>query len=223
MSTLAQARRRSVESPGVARRRSCRRGAGRGLAICATAAVAALAAVSPGADAVGATRSSPAGVALIASVDRAYERVPAVRISVSGAGQVGRFTEILKGGSVAAEAYVVSNSSGTTILVAPTGSPTYAKEPHASCWRALARSAPQTLTDVGHPLLSFSGATIGAPRTTLGGWTVTVVAHGVTAVVAIDRSRLVTSVTATEAGLHAREQFTNLTRTPSLPNPAPRC
>ena len=175
-------------------------------------------------DAFGASGRSPAGVALIASVDRAYTHVPAAIVKVSAAGVAGQFTEIMKGGSVVAEAYTGTDSSGTTVLVAPAGSPTYAKEPHTSCWRLLSRSAPQALDDVGHPLLNFpANATIGAPRATSTGSVVTVSASGTTLVLTIAQSHLVQSIVATHAGVRGVEDLTNLTSAPALPDPTPRC
>ena len=137
---LVHARAALVDTSGMSRRSWEGRRAVSRAAVCASVFAAAIAVAWPGADAFGASRSSPAGLTLIASVDRAYTHVPAAIITVSGAGQTGRFTEILKGGSVVAESYSHSDSTGTTVLVAPTGSPTYAKEPHTSCWRTLARS-----------------------------------------------------------------------------------
>ena len=166
------------------------------------------------------------GVALAARVNNAYKRVPAAIITLHGA-STGAFTEILKNGIVVAEQFEGANSSGTTMLVAPHGSPTYAKEPQTTCWRALAKSDGQTLDDVGHPLLSFlsslKGVAVGAPRNTSYGWTLALSQGGVSLTLTISKALLVKEVTAIKRGQRVEEDIDNLTRTPSLFVPAPRC
>jgi hypothetical protein len=176
--------------------------------------------------AVGGTVQNAQGVALATRVNDAYKRVPATIVKVSGP-TTGIFTEILKDGVVAAEQYEDANSSGTTMLVARRGSPTYAKEPGTTCWRALAKSDQQTLDDIGSPVIGFlaslKGAAVAAPRSTPSGWTLALSQGGVHVTLSINKAMLIQQAIATKAGQRAAEQFQNLTRTPNLFVPEPHC
>jgi hypothetical protein len=166
-------------------------------------------------------------VALVSRVKDAYKRVPAATITVLGGGGYGVFTEILKGGIVVAEQFKDAALSGTTMLVAPHGSPTYAKEPNTTCWHVLGKSDSQTLTDVGHPLLAFlsslDGVAVGAPQRTSAGLMLEISQGGVSLELTINDSLLIRRIIATKGKQVISEDFDNLTNPPRLVTPEPRC
>jgi hypothetical protein len=168
------------------------------------------------------------GATLLDRVHAAYPHVPAVVVTVTGQSAVdGVFTEILRSGLVVAEQFVGSNASGTTMLVAPNGTPTYAREPRTACWRTLAKSDGQTLSDVGQQFLGFltatNGLSLSAPHRTATGWTLAFGASGTSGTVTIGKTMLVGSITLTHGAMHARENVDNLLRPPTLASPRPLC
>lgn len=167
--------------------------------------------------------ASSAGALLMRRVQKAYARVPGLITAIRGGGVDAQFTEVLQHGVVVSEGYVGSANAGMTKLVSTNGSPTYAEEPGTSCWRRLARSAPQTLTDIGHPLLYMPGATIIRSQAVANGWVLRLSQNGTTARINVSKRFLVQTVTVTHGEQRAVETFITLAKAPKLPNPHPRC
>jgi len=185
-----------------------------------------LATVVVAAAAATAAPSSPAGVALLGQVERTYAHVPGVIVTAStSSGPLGRFTEVLSGGTTVAEEFVSSGGTATTTVVARSGGPTYARAPGTKCWRALLATDPRQLTDIGQRFVNFDTRRqqIGAPRATAFGWTVAVSSGRVSATFAITRAHLVQSIAARNGASTAHAAVANLTRAPRIASPTPRC
>jgi hypothetical protein len=164
------------------------------------------------------------GLALLAGVNRAYVRVPAVTISGRSGAFAFRFTVLLRSDVTVGEQYVGSGPGGTTKLVRQQGSPTFAREPGSACWRQLAASNPQALDDIG---LRFPGQPhmrVEHPRRTRSGWLLPVVGDGGHTVLTIDaKSMLLRSITVAAGGRRVLERVSALRSRPILFTPQPRC
>lgn len=175
--------------------------------------------------------SDPRGLALLAQINKAYTHVPGVKIGLTFNGvSVGSFTEVLRKDTVVAEQFVGSSSAGTTMLVAPEGSPTFAREPGSTCWKALPSKNPQTLTDIGHPtsilgIGTLKGIVVGPPIAGLDGDETLRIVQGATSSFLIinGKTLLIQRVDASTPGKLAEEYISNLTSTPKLLKPGPRC
>jgi hypothetical protein len=163
--------------------------------------------------------ASTQGAALLRRIEQAYTEVPGVIVRSS----FGRFTEVLSHAKVVSESFSATDSDGTTRLVAINGSPTYAEEAGTGCWRALARSASQTLDGTGHRLLYGFGTKVTRTQSTATGWTVTLISDGSTDLVTVNKALLVQAVTLKKGKQRLEETFTTLLRAPALPKPKPRC
>jgi hypothetical protein len=164
------------------------------------------------------------GLRLLARVHRAYAHVPAATLR----GRVGAFafriTLVLRSGVIVAEQYVSSGPGGTTELVRRPGAPTYAREPGSACWRPLAASDRQAITDVGIRFPDRPHMRVQRPRRTAGGWLLPAVGDGVQTVFLIDaKSLLLRSVTIAAPGRRVLERVSRLRSAPSLFTPQPRC
>jgi hypothetical protein len=168
---------------------------------------------------------SSAGVKLLRRVTSSYGPVPAVVLTASLHGLSAQFTVILRRGIVVAEQFVGESASGTTKLVAPPHSATYALEPGTTCWRPLSASNPQVLMDIGErfPILPRAVA-VSAPQQTRGGWLLRVRALNITSTYAVDRATLhVDSITIAEGRRSFTERVQALSAAPALLTPTPRC
>jgi hypothetical protein len=178
--------------------------------------------------ALGANQANAQGVALVAQVNDAYKHLPGATLTIHVGVSSEVFTQVLRNGVVVAEQFEGASSAGTTMLVAPHGTPTYAKEPKTSCWRVLTKSDSQTLDDVGHAFLSVlatqKGVTVGSPHSTKDGWTLTLSHDGISLTLTISKASLVEAMTATKAGEPVEHiAVNNLTHVPSLLVPRPLC
>ncbi|MGD0981914.1 MAG: hypothetical protein ABR946_10620 [Solirubrobacteraceae bacterium] len=185
---------------------------------------AAKAVVSPRKAAPG---SDARGLALLAAIDNAYTRVAGVEVRITLRGkQLGSFTDTLRGGSVVAEQFVAKSSVGTTMLVAPHGSPTFAREPGTSCWRILLPASPQALSDVGHPFLVFAKDTVvHRPTPVANGLESLDLVEGTTSVALTVEAKtlLVARMDARMGSEVAEDSVTNLSAAPKLLIPRPLC
>jgi hypothetical protein len=148
-----------------------------------------------------------------------------VRIRLRGK-PLGSFTDSLRGGAVVAEQFVSTGGSGTTKLVAPHGSPTYAREADTSCWRILVPASPQTLSDVGHPFLAFAkGTIVQRPKSLANGLESLELGEGKTSItLTVERKTLlVQRMDARQGGEVAEDYVTNLSAVPRLLVPRPLC
>jgi hypothetical protein len=129
-----------------------------------------------------ASESSPTGnaqgLALLARVHRAYERVPAITTTARFGTVTARFTLLLRDGVAVGEEYVGETPTGTTILVANGSGPTFAHEPGASCWRRLAASDSQSLEDIGVRFPDAYKTIVGAPTRSGSDWLLPVRTEG---------------------------------------------
>jgi hypothetical protein len=167
--------------------------------------------------------SDPRGLALLASVQKAYVRIPGVEITVTS---LGRTELALRSGVVIAEELIGANPSGKWIYVARRATATYLRAPGKLCWR---RSAGVSLNGVG---LQFPGAyrAVQAPRPVTGGWSLRATtksgaAAGMTVTLVIrSPSHLLRSIV-TEAphGKQVVERVRNLAAAPRILTPRPHC
>lgn len=167
----------------------------------------------------------PHGLALLARVRQTYARVPAVVTTGRLGAMSVRFSAILSAGVVVAEGFAGTRGAGTTILVAPRGSATFARDPGASCWRQVPASDPQALTDIGGHFPAYPNvAVVKAPQRTDNGWLLGVVARGKSSTFAIDgKTFFVRTITLRQSGEQVTEHVHTLTSVPNLPSPQPRC
>ena len=173
----------------------------------------------------GAAQSSdPRGLALLASVQKAYVRAPGVEIAVTS---LGIRTELaLRSGIVIAEELIGAGPAGKTIWVARRATTTYWRMPGKLCWR---RSAAISLRDVG---VQFPGAyrAVQVPRQVTSGWSLRATsksgdAAGATVTLVINSpSHLLRSiVTKNSHGKQLVERVHNLAAAPRILTPRPRC
>jgi hypothetical protein len=119
---------------------------------------------------------------------------------------------------------VSTDASGTTRLVAPRGSPTFAREPGSSCWRRLAESDRQSFDNIGLPFPDQPRMRVKAPQRTPTGWLLPIAVDDGPLALAIDASSmLVRSFNLTNQGTHIVEHAQNLASAPRLLVPQPRC
>jgi hypothetical protein len=118
----------------------------------------------------GAPTGNAQGLALLARVHRAYERVPAVVTTARFGTVTARFTLLLRSGVAVGEEYVGATPSGTTTLVASGNGLTYAREPGTNCWRRLPASDSQSLEDIGLRFPDAYTTVVGAPRRSGSEW-----------------------------------------------------
>ncbi len=164
------------------------------------------------------------GLALLARVHRAYRSVPAVAISGRTRSLSFRFALVLRSGIGIAEQFVASGPSGTTMLVARSGTPTFARNPGSSCWRRLAATDRQSFTNIGLPFPDQPRMQVKHPRRTQTGWLLPIVVDdGPLAFVIDGRSMLIRSFNLTTQGTRIVEQAHNLNSAPALLVPQPRC
>jgi hypothetical protein len=156
-------------------------------------------------------------------VQRAYARFPAV-VTTGRVGAISfRTTSLLNRGVIVAASFLGTSGSGTTMLVAPPGSPTFARDPGTACWRPARASDGQLLIGERFPPYP-KGAVVKAPRRTHNGWLVRVAASGNSFTYAIDgKTLLVPSIAAREGRQHFEERNRTLASAPTLPSPRPRC
>jgi hypothetical protein len=140
-------------------------------------------------------------------------------------GAPARFVIVLSGGVVVAEQFSGGRGGTATKLVAPTHSPTYALEPGTSCWRQLATTDPQALTDIGQHFPETAGAAnVGEPVRTRAGWLLSLTGHQRTATYSIVAGALhVTSVAVIDGGHRIVERQRALSAPPTLYAPSPKC
>ena len=174
-----------------------------------------------------ASGSDAQGLALLAAIDNAYTRVAGVDVRIRLRGKpLGSFTDSLRAGGVVAEQFVSTGGSGTTMLVAQHGSPTYAREAGSSCWQTLLPASPQTLSDVGHPFLVFAkGTIVQRPTLLANGLESLELGEGKTSItLTVERKTLlVQRMDARQGGELAEDYVTNLSAAPRLLVPRPLC
>lgn len=170
-------------------------------------------------------RGDHAGVVLLGQVREAYAKTPAVVITGGTPALAVSFTLVLHNGVAVAEAFTGSRAAHQTVLVKPQNQPTFAHDPGTSCWRALAPSNRQSLTDVGERFPAYSGSSsVGAPVRAQQGWLLTLTAPGTSSTLSIDAStHLVRTIAVTGAAGHLTEHVQTPASAPPLPAAQPRC
>jgi hypothetical protein len=164
------------------------------------------------------------GLALLARVNRAYVRVPAVTIWGHAGTFAFRFEVLLRSDVIVGEQYMGSGPGGTTELVRQQGSPTFAREPGSACWRRLAASDQQALDDIGLRFPDQPHMRVKQPRRMRGGWLLPAVGDGGQTVFTIDaKSMLLRSITVASAGKQVLERVSALRSAPILLTPQPHC
>jgi hypothetical protein len=164
------------------------------------------------------------GLALLGRVHHAYADVPAVAVSGRAGTLSFRFSVVLHSGIVIAEQFVGRESSRVTSLVARRGGPTFAREPGASCWRALRSSDPQAFENIGLHFPDQNAMKVLAPQTTSTGWLLPVVIDGGPGAFTIDRGSIrVRSISVGAGGQRILEHVTVLQAVPRLSRVEPRC
>lgn len=192
------------------------------MAVLAVVAVATSSPISAGA--LAPPSGDRAGLALLARVNRAYARVPAVTIWGRSGIFAFRFEVVLRSGVIVAEQFVGSGPTGTTELVRNQGSPTFAREAGSACWRRLASADQQALDDIGLRFPDEPHMRVEAPRRTRGGWLLPVVGDGGRTVFVIDaKSTLLRSITIASSGKRVLEHVSSLRSVPILLTARPRC
>jgi hypothetical protein len=190
----------------------------------AAVALVLLAAAAPAGAAGRGPTGDRAGLALLASVHRAYADVPGVAVSGRARSLGFRFSLVLRSGVVVGASFVGASGPAATALVTRRGGPTFAREPGSSCWRPLASSDPQAFGNLGLPFPDQPKTRVLAPRRTASGWLLPVVSDGQRGSFAVARSHRVRTITvALPSGSRVVEQVEALSAAPSLPNPEPRC
>jgi hypothetical protein len=168
--------------------------------------------------------SDPRGLALLASVQKAYVRVPGVEVAVTS---LAIRTELaLRSGVVMAQEVIVASPGVKWIYVARRATTTYVRAPGKLCWR---RSAGVSLDQVGLP---FPGAyrAVQAPRPVKGGWSLRATTKngagaGATVTLVINSpSHLLRSIVTKDShGKQLVERVRNLAAAPRILTPRPRC
>jgi hypothetical protein len=195
----------------------------------AAVAVLVLAAWSPPADAARAPSTAPrgnaAGLALLARVEKAYRRVPAVVMNGDAGSLHVRFTLLLRRGVAVAEEFAGGAGSGTTTLVRRGSGPTWVRDPGATCWRSVARHASQDLDDVGLPFPDTSGGIVGRPTRRGSLWLLPLRSKdgGSYSIHIAARNLHIVAETGLTSGRRFTELVLTLTRRPPLPVPRPTC
>lgn len=175
-----------------------------------------------------ASGGATSGQALLARARLAFAHVPAITTTLS-IGNKGwdQFRSVLRNDRIVAEAFVGKAQDGqTTELVVRAGSPTYAHEPGTKCWRPLAASSPQSISDIGtqFPPALPAGANVEPTLPTRGGWLVPVQVGRDNTMFTIDaRTHLVTSVLSSSGAIRVGGDVQTLSSVPALPQPEPRC
>jgi hypothetical protein len=170
------------------------------------------------------------GLALLARVHRAYQRVPAVTTVAHLNGIEARFTLVLRRDVVVAEEFVGITAAGTTTLVARGSGPTYAREEGTRCWRRLAPSDRQSLDDLGLPFPDGYTTVVGRPARRGAEWLLPIRTtgrfpnEGGSFTLHVDAATLLVQ---RETGRVSGRQLTNtveaLAAGPALPSPQPLC
>ena len=203
--------------------------------VCRTVGVVLVLLVTCFASAVATAGASPPtgnaqGLALLARVHRAYERVPAVETSARLRGTSARFVLLLRRGVAVSEEFIGVTSAGTTLLVEQGSGPTFAREPGSSCWRRLAPTDQQSLEDVGLRFPDGYKTVVKAPRRAGSVWLLPVhtegrfPGEGGSFVMHIDsKTMLIQSETGRASGQPLTNRITALRRQPALPSPQPTC
>ncbi|HLY85150.1 MAG TPA: hypothetical protein VKO84_01370 [Gaiellaceae bacterium] len=127
---------------------------------------------------VPAPRGNTQGLALLRQVHAAYLHVPAAQTRARIGAESEHFTLVLQAGITTAEQFVAIGPSGSIVLVARRGGPTYAREAGTTCWRRLAQSNPQTLEDVGLRFPDDYRMFVKAPRRAGAAWLLPVAGSG---------------------------------------------
>ena len=99
---------------------------------------------------------NPQGVALLAKINRAYQRVGAIGVVATSPHLKVAFTMRLTGGIVTSEQAIYTSGSSKAVLVGSLAG-TYARDAGTSCWRFVRASDPQALADLGHPVVAGPG------------------------------------------------------------------
>jgi hypothetical protein len=170
------------------------------------------------------------GLALLARVHRAYERVPAIMTTARFGAVTARFTLLLRDGVAVGEEYIGETPTGTTILVASGSGPTYAREPGSNCWRRLLATDSQSLEDIGLRFPDAYKTTVGAPTRSGSEWLLPVrtenrsPGEGGSGTMHINATTmLVDSETVRLHGRTLTDHVQALTRQPRNSSPQPTC
>jgi hypothetical protein len=203
----------------------------RRLPVVLLAVVWAACAVGPASAAAGGSPTGNAqGLALLARVHRAYERVPAIMTTARFGAVTTRFTLLLRDGVAVSEEYVGKTPTGTTTLVANGSGPTYAREPGTNCWRRLLATDSQSLEDIGLRFPDAFKTIVGAPTRSGSDWLLPVrtenrsPGEGGSGTMHIDATTmLVNNETVRLHGQTLTDHIQALTHQPHLPSPQPTC
>jgi hypothetical protein len=169
----------------------------------------------------------PAGDALAARVNAAYERIIGNQVETNLGGVRERISQVLRKGRVVAETAILRDGTGTTVLVKRAGSSTFARDPGRACWRSVRASDPLDLKDVGNRVLNRAALKFGKPRLTKGGWKLPFVyadsQRTMTSVLTVDPQTLLIRSDLLVKPLAAVSYFKRLKMAPSIPITQPRC
>ena len=89
-------------------------------------------------------------IALLARISRTYQRVPGVEMSSAAQSTSARLSLWLCSGTITGEEFVTAGIAPST-LVAEGSATTFVRDTAEGCWRRLAASDPQNLTNIGEP------------------------------------------------------------------------
>jgi hypothetical protein len=92
---------------------------------------------------------SPEAIALLTRISRIYQRVPGVEMS-STQPTSARLSLWLCSGTITGEEFITAGTAPST-LVAEGSATTFVRDTAEGCWRRLAPSDPQNLTNIGEP------------------------------------------------------------------------
>jgi hypothetical protein len=169
----------------------------------------------------------PAGDALAATVNAAYERITGNQVETNLGGVRERISQVLRKGRVVAETAILRDGTSTTVLVKRAGSSTFARDPGRACWRSVRASDPLDLKDVGNQVLNRAALKFGKPRLTRGGWKLPFVysdsQRTTTSVLTVDPQTMLIRSDLLVKPLAAVSYFKRLKVAPSIPITRPRC
>jgi hypothetical protein len=169
----------------------------------------------------------PAGAALAARVDAAYEGIIGNQIDTNLGGVRERISQLLRKGRVAAETAILRDGTGTTVLIKRAGGSTFARYSGRACWRSVRASDPLDLKDVGNRVLNLAALRFGTPRLTKGGWKLPFVysdsQRTMASVLTVDPQTMLIRSDTLVKPLAAISYFKLLKVAPSIPITQPRC
>lgn len=115
----------------------------------------------------GRSLGSREAIALLTRISRTYQRVPGVEMSSTQPASA-RLSVWLCSGTITGEEFITAGSAPST-LVADGSATTFVRDMAEGCWRRLAASDPQNLTNIGEPFPFDYDPKVGSgPRSAVG-------------------------------------------------------